>query len=63
MGYCKDCKFWGVVYSGVCDKEKRIQSDPESTFEIEAFALDDSGLEANLVTGPMFGCVHFVKKS
>jgi len=62
IGTCKDCKFWGLLYEGVCDREQQIQTNKKSKFEIEVSALDDTDLSARLITGPDFGCVHFSVK-
>jgi len=73
---CKDCRWWGVAWDGVCDAP---QSDTErkrgtiyegakyavkdsAGFAIHADAADDSDLYAHLVTGPDFGCVKFKAK-
>ena len=64
MGTCKDCKYWGTYYERACDRvgDMHTERTPDSSFEIEATALDDSGLEVQLLTGPDFGCVQFVQK-
>lgn len=65
MGNCKDCKWWGRVYPFVCDiitdayRGERMEGD---SFALDAWALDDSGLECQLRTGPLFGCVKFKKR-
>lgn len=59
---CKNCRFWGVVFEGVCDKIGDDYMDSDSSFDIEWDALDDSGLELYFKTGPNFGCVHFSHK-
>lgn len=65
---CKLCKYWGGSFGDyhnetqkICDREGNIQieNNPESSFRVEARATDDSGLEAYLVTGPEYGCIHF----
>lgn len=68
--HCKNCKFWthtgaykGKTASGVCD---RIDWDndnppPDGDAILFADALDDSGLRAELRTGPDFGCLKFQK--
>lgn len=62
MGFCKDCKHWGRLYDKVCDRQEQIQ-DPSQEFWIDAWASDDTGLSANLVTAPLFGCVQFEEKT
>lgn len=63
IGKCKDCKFWGVSYDGVCDREGDLHTtkDPLRSFEVRASAADDTDLRAWLVTAPDFGCIQFVK--
>jgi len=62
-GLCKDCKWWGLYLKGVCDKVGNIDVEKGfKKFSIEARADDDQGLEAYLVTGPDFGCIHFINK-
>lgn len=62
MNRCKNCAHWGVWSEGVCDRESQTQHDPETFFEIECYASDDTGLTYKLVTGPEFGCVQFKAK-
>ncbi len=60
MNKCKDCRWWGVDFEGVCDFPNTIHAgQSDVSFEIEAKANDDQGLEAVLKTGPEFGCLHF----
>lgn len=58
-GTCKDCRFWE---DGVCDMVDTcgVAAKPETLFQIEAWADDDSNLGAKLRTGPDFGCIHHV---
>lgn len=65
MNTCNTCKYWNVHYnimiSGLnsvsdCDKVKRMP-DKCMTFEIDATATDNSGLEYTLLTSGNFGCV------
>lgn len=64
MSTCDKCKFWGVYMGGSCDRVGDLHTSrtPESAFDIEANASDDSGLTAFLMTGPKFGCVQFALK-
>jgi|GEM_PF-2895864 len=72
MGHCKDCKHWeshedfrgkqwttceAPDWLGIADK---ISADGLAIF---ADASDDTGLNAGLKTGPMFGCVKFMKST
>lgn len=60
---CKNCKFWGKDNKGVCDRTDRSNTPDNLTFNVEATAWDDSGLESWLVTGRDFGCVLFEEKT
>lgn len=64
MGNCKDCKHWGVYRESCCDWTDYSQpkSDPSTHFEVDAYALDDTGLDVWFKTQPMFGCVQFQPK-
>lgn len=76
MNTCKECKFWGAHFEGVCDGEigniKRIPGtfydsekytiDKPDGFGVHADASDDTGLYSALVTGPDFGCNRFQPK-
>ena len=64
MGACKDCKYWGMDYDGVCSFVNTIKAtaNPDTIFELKLTADDDQGLEGHLVTGPYFGCIHFLWK-
>jgi hypothetical protein len=65
IGRCKTCKFWGSdSYS--CDKVDdsdevlmRTSKEPDDAFRINVRALDDHGLEVDLIVGPEFGCVKY----
>jgi hypothetical protein len=74
---CKNCSHWndGTRLGKYGECEKAGQSSPESwrdmglhdkadpdTFEVQAVASDDSGLNIAFITGPEFGCVHFSGK-
>lgn len=57
---CRTCKWWGRYYTNVCDfVTTTMAENPQTKFVIDAFANDDQGLEAMLVTGPDFGCIHW----
>lgn len=60
MQTCKTCVYWE---SGECDLVNCIQRDPNTRFEIEANAADDTDLRASLKTGPDFGCIHHSPRS
>lgn len=60
---CKNCRFWGRYRKGECDREGgQFPDNPAAAFEAVARVLDDSGLTVSLVTGPEFGCVHFLTR-
>jgi len=63
MKKCKDCKWWGVDFEGVCDFPDTIQGgksfDDGYGMEIKVSADDDQGLDARLHTGKNFGCINF----
>ena len=62
---CKNCKYWGEPFDGMCDWSESFPPSDESeshAFDIEVTALDDQGLEVNIKTGPEFGCIHFKQK-
>ena len=63
--YCKDCKYWDRAYNpGECNgvtwvyKKEKINDNAAGYY---ADASDDNGLDAGFRTGPLFGCVTFVK--
>lgn len=64
---CKYCEYWKMQhYDSGTRSEMGCEYDvwpnkeqPNTAFRIEVSALDDSGLEAVLITGPDFGCIHF----
>jgi hypothetical protein len=63
MGTCSDCKFWGRYRHMVCDViELGDEVIDGNAARIDVRVLDDSGLDAYLVTGPSFGCVKYEKK-
>lgn len=63
MNTCKDCIFWeahntfGASRRGTCDAT--TFDFALDRMEVVATADDDSNLQANLVTGPHFGCTLF----
>ena len=61
MNTCERCKWWGREYPGACDFVDTLHAtkDEASMFTIKAWALDDSGLETRLITGPQFSCIKF----
>lgn len=70
--YCKDCKYWHKEqeYGGkswmTCGAVEvfveREDDIGEAGFALYASAWDDSGLDAGMKTGPLFGCVKFEQK-
>jgi len=71
MGNCKDCRHWEHHHDmrnkkwSTCNSVDWVgydQSIDDCDAAIYADASDDSGLEAGLKTGPMFGCVQFQSK-
>lgn len=67
-GHCKDCKYWETHVDDwnkqwtTCEAVSWVdyaEKIPEDGLAIYADANDDSGLDAGLKTGPMFGCVKF----
>ena len=64
MRTCKNCKFWGVDYENVCDRVYPFCDELKpDTFSINVVAGDNQGVEDFLVTGPDFGCLHFMQKN
>ena len=69
MNTCKFCQFWthpkpdylnGPII-GTCDFVGRVT--PGQEFRIDASAADDTDLQADLRTGPDFGCVCFKRRT
>ena len=64
MGTCKNCKFWGIDYDHHCDRVGSFcDALRPDTFAINVVAGDNQGVGAFLVTGPNFGCLHFMQKA
>lgn len=65
MNTCETCIYWGRPKNDVadCDMVTNIVTDKTKTFEIEATASDDSGLQTTLMTGKNFGCIWHLAKS
>lgn len=66
--YCKDCKHWEIydlrekpkwAECGLPSWTSRGSDIEEDTVAIYADACDDTGLDAGLKTGRMFGCLKF----
>jgi hypothetical protein len=59
---CQSCRFWK---RGHCDRVEVIETTwnkevvANDGFVITVYVYDDSGLEANLKTGPDFYCSQF----
>ncbi len=71
IGNCRDCRWWekncdirgNVWYScGAIDTSYRNSAAVEGEATVYAYARDDSGLTAELRTGPTFGCVLFEER-
>lgn len=70
--FCKDCKYWehtGDQYGkrwNECNKASWVNAGEDQASDVlgvYADASDDTGLQAGLITGPNFGCIHFLKIS
>lgn len=67
MNTCNSCRYWSVRRNIIkniadCDRPDCI-ANPLMTFEIEATAADDTGLNVILLTSGNFGCLlHEPKK-
>ena len=68
-GYCKDCQYWeshNNLHWQTCNLPVWANySDDigEDNMAMYVNANDDTGLEYDLKTGPMFGCVKFKPRS
>ena len=69
--YCKDCVYWEShtdVYLkswNTCEAANWTMCHEEISEDgiyVYADASDDSGLEAGLMTGPLFGCIKFIRR-
>ena len=65
---CKNCQFWlefnygrdGITHECSFPDWGTYNSKPEAdSFTLYADALDDSGLQCGIITGPEFGCLKF----
>lgn len=72
MGNCKDCLHWEHHIDmrnkqwSTCSSVDWVAVDAtidERVAAIYADACDDSGLDAGLKTGPMFGCIQFQQRA
>jgi len=64
MGNCKDCKKYDKR-GQFCNAAYWVEPREKLATDALAFyanAHDDSGLEAGVKTGPMFGCIKFQPK-
>lgn len=63
MGTCKHCKYWGRQWETDSGRQECTWSDDwnksKISFEVYAYASDDTGLTSRLLTSPDFGCVLF----
>ena len=68
MGHCKDCNYWDSHVDTrnkswhTCEASDWVERDAtigDEDLAVYASATDDTGLDAGLKTGPMFGCVKF----
>ena len=63
MNTCKHCvywethQYWGEKPFTACDRVDR-----DDSFRMHIDVSDDTGLTAHLITGPDFGCNHFMAK-
>jgi hypothetical protein len=71
IGYCKDCDHWtehtnqyreSWIECGLAEWYDRKGVLHDDLFGYYAQSDDDSGLDAGIKTGPMFGCVKFRSK-
>jgi len=73
MNTCKTCKYWALSFKPTkenpvadCDLPDTITGEKlfkqGAGMEINATAHDDSGLQAYLMTGENFGCIHHKEK-
>ena len=68
--FCKDCKFWESHWDGrktwnICQVADWVSQDykvADDEIAYYADASDDSGLDAGIKTGPLFGCIKFEAK-
>ena len=69
MGICKDCIYWDKALGhknwNTCNLPDWVEynekiGDDEIAYYADAH--DDSGLDAGIKTGPMFGCIKFEEK-
>jgi hypothetical protein len=70
MGNCKDCKNWGsshtyndepVIHCIIMWNSVPEENDASLLVEINGYPQYDD-VDVMLRTGPMFGCVRFVRK-
>lgn len=68
---CSTCKYWVGGYlsyrqkhslKNICDLANGNNLPDRVGLEILSYAMDDSGLNTELVTGPDFGCVNHSSK-
>jgi hypothetical protein len=77
MNRCKDCRFWeehGTFppFGGKalktwheCERPEWVAQDatiPDDAIALYADASDDTGLNAGMKTGPLFGCILWQAK-
>lgn len=69
MGNCKDCRYWeshidmrGRSWNTceVASWVSRTDTIADNSIAIYADASDDTGLDAGIKTGPLFGCIKFM---
>lgn len=63
---CKNCKYFKKYEKlTYCDliEVKSLHYNDHNMAEIEVEALDDTGLEVNLIVNENFGCVLFKEKN
>jgi len=62
-GTCKDCRHWqNKSTCGLAEFVEKREKLAGDAFGVYAGAADDTNLEFDLKTGPLFGCVKFEPK-
>lgn len=71
IGNCKDCKYWEAHIDmrnkqwNSCEAARWVDFDEQigdTDLAVYADAIDDSGLQCGIKTGPMFGCVKYQQR-
>lgn len=68
-GKCKDCKMWEVgegyfcsTSQGYCNQPTGGENQPQKPAEGQR-GHGEPGAPGRLITGPTFGCIHFIRKA